>query len=542
MAKITLDGLKNDVEALKKAQVELPKFDVKEVQEYTREHPVWVHCGAGNIFRGFVASLQQTLLNDGLQKSGIQTISCYDGAIIDEVYKPHDHLTLEVTLMPDKSTKLKVIGSVTDGFKLNGSSPEDEKKVREIFKSPELQMLSYTITEKGYALKGMDGNYQEQVLKDFAEGPDNCRHAMSQTTALLYERFKAGAYPIAVVSMDNCSHNGDKVKDAVLTVAKAWFDKGFVTKDFISYLEDKKKVSFPCTMIDKITPRPDPEIAAKLKDLGIEDMDPIKTARGSFIAPFVNAEKPQYLVVEDDFPAGRPPLEKAGVLFTTKEGVDLCERMKVTTCLNPLHTALAVYGCIFGYQRIWAEMEDEDLVKLVNKLGYDEGLLVVDDPKILSPKAFLTEVIEERLTNKCLPDSPQRIATDSSQKVTVRFGETLKNYKKKGMDTQKLIALPLALAGWIRYLLAVGDDGKLFELSDDPLIPELKKLMAGIEFGKPETVGDKLEPILSNASIFGVNLYEVNLGHKIEDLVKEMIKGEGAVRATLHKYLNQCIM
>ena len=62
--------------------------------------------------------------------------------------------------------------------------------------------------------------------------------------------------------------------------------------------------------------------------------------------------------------------------------------------------------------------------------------------------------------------------------------------------------------------------------------------MAGIEFGKPETVGDKLEPILSNASIFGVNLYEVNLGHKIEDLVKEMIKGEGAVRATLHKYLN----
>lgn len=105
-------------------------------------------------------------------------------------------------------------------------------------------------------------------------------------------------------------------------------------------------------MIDKITPRPDPVIAQKLNDMGIEDMDPIKTARGSFIAPFVNAEKPQYLIVEDAFPNGRPPLEKAGVLFTNKEGVDLCERMKVTTCLNPLHTALAVLGCVLGYDRI----------------------------------------------------------------------------------------------------------------------------------------------------------------------------------------------
>lgn len=538
MAKITLEGLAKDKAALEQAGVVLPKYDVKAVQDYTKTHPVWIHCGAGNIFRGFVASLQQTLLDEGLQQSGIQTMSCYDGAIIDEVYKPHDHLTLEVTLLPDKSTKLKVLGSVTDGFKLNGTAPDDEKTVRELFKDPGLQMLSFTITEKGYALKGIDGSYQPQVLEDMQKGPSQVRHAMSWTAALLHERYQAGAAPVAVVSMDNCSHNGDKVKDAVLTVAKAWLDNGLVDKGFVEYLEDKSKVSFPCTMIDKITPRPDPEIAQKLKDLGIEDMDPIKTARGSFIAPFVNAEKPQYLVVEDDFPNGRPPLEKAGVLFTTKEGVDLCERMKVTTCLNPLHTALAVYGCIFGYQRISAEMEDEDLVKLVKTLGYQEGLPVVDDPKILSPRDFLTEVIEERLTNKCLPDSPQRIATDSSQKVTVRFGETLKNYQKKGLDTGKLVALPLALAGWIRYLLAIGDDGQPFELSDDPLIPELKKILEPVKFGDPSSVGENLKSILSNASIFGVNLYDAGIGTKVEGLVAEMIAGPGAVRSTLRKYLN----
>ncbi|MBU3827064.1 MAG: mannitol dehydrogenase family protein [Candidatus Anaerobiospirillum merdipullorum] len=537
MLSVTLEGITAHKAEFEQAGVELPRYDVAKVQAETAAHPVWVHCGAGNIFRGFVASLQQDLLNQGLQTSGIQTVSCYDGAIIDEVYKPHDHLTMEVTLLPDKSVKLRVIGSVTDGLKLNGSAPADEAKAREIFRSPSLQMFSYTITEKGYALRGIDGEFTAQVKDDMANGPDKCRHAMAQTTALLFERFKAGAYPIAVVSMDNCSHNGDKVKDAVLTIAKAWQEKGFVGADFMAYLTDGKKVSFPCTMIDKITPRPDPEIAALLKEKGIDGMDPLKTARGSFIAPFVNAEKPQYLVVEDDFPNGRPPLEKAGVLFTTKDGVDLCERMKVTTCLNPLHTALAVYGCVLGYERISAEMDDADLVKLVKKLGYDEGLPVVDDPKILSPKAFLTEVIEERLTNKCLPDSPQRIATDTSQKVPVRFGETLKNYHKKGLDASQLVALPLAIAGWIRYLLAIDDKGQPFTPSDDPLLADLQQKLAAVKFGDPSSVGDNLQPILKNATLFGVDLYAVGLGKKIEGLVGEMIAGPGAVRATLQKYL-----
>lgn len=534
--KVTLEGIK-DVAAFEKAHVTLPKYDVAKVQQESRVNPVWLHFGAGNIFRGFVASLQQTLLDNGLQTSGIQTLSAYDGAIIDDVFTPHDKLTMEVTLLPDTNVELKVIGSVVHGYKLNGSAPEDEQEVKDLIVKKSVQLVSYTITEKGYAIRGIDGDYQKQVKDDMENGPDRVGHAMSWTASLLLERFKAGALPIAMVSMDNCSHNGDKLKAAVVEIAKAWEQRGFVGADFIAYLQDESKVSFPWTMIDKITPRPDASIAKLLKDRGIEDMDPIKTARGSFIAPFVNAEKPQYLIVEDKFPNGRPPLEKAGVLFTDGAGVDLCERMKVTTCLNPLHTALAVYGCVLGYERIAAEMDDPQLVALVKKLGYDEGLKVVDDPKILNPRDFLTEVIEQRLTNKCLPDSPQRIATDSSQKVTVRFGETLKNYKKKGLDATSLIALPLAIAGWLRYLVAIDDEGKAFTLSDDPLNGDLQAKMAGIEFTKPETVGDKLHPILANASLFGVDLYEIGLGTKIEDLFKEMIVGPKAVRNTLIKYL-----
>ena len=119
----------------------------------------------------------------------------------------------------------------------------------------------------------------------------------------------------------------------------------------------------------------------------------------------------------------------------------------------------------------------------------------------------------------------------------MRFGETLKNYKKKGLDATSLIALPLAIAGWMRYLLAIDDNGQEFTLSDDPLIPDLKAKMQGIEFGKVDSVGDKLKPILSNATLFCVDLYSICLGTKVEDLFKEMIVGPQAVRNTLVKYL-----
>ena len=97
-------------------------------------------------------------------------------------------------------------------------------------------------------------------------------------------------------------------------------------------------------MIDKITPRPHPQVRKSLEDDGIEGMEPIITSRKTFIAAFVNAEKPQYLVVEDSFPNGRPQLEESGVVFCDRESVDKCEKMKVTTCLNPLHTAMSMYG------------------------------------------------------------------------------------------------------------------------------------------------------------------------------------------------------
>lgn len=345
--KLTLAELQ-DKAAWTKAGVELPKYDVKKVCDSTKKNPVWLHFGIGNIFRIFIGGLADTLLNQGLTDKGITCAESFDFDIVDKIYKPFDNLVLGVTLNADGSTGKKIIGSLTEAVKAKSDDSKDWERLQTIFASPSLQMVSFTITEKGYALKGPDGNYFAFIKKDLEGGPAQPVSAMAVLTSLLLHRFNHGKLPLAVVSMDNCSHNGEKLKNSVVTVANEWLDRGFVGKDFVDYITDESCVSFPWSMIDKITPRPAASVCEELKKLGIEGIEPVVTSKNTYIAPFVNSEGPQYLVVEDRFPNGRPPLEKAGVYMTDRDTVNKVERMKVTICLNPLHTALAVYGCLLG--------------------------------------------------------------------------------------------------------------------------------------------------------------------------------------------------
>ena len=535
--KVNLQSLK-DTAAWAKAGVRLPAYDVDAMRQKTAEAPVWVHFGAGNIFRAFIAALQQRLLDRGLAEKGIIAADTFDVDNIRLIYGGYDNLTMSVTLNADATIDKEIIASVSEALVAQPQEAAEYTRLVRIFEAPSLQMVSFTITEKGYALHDLEGKPTKIAAADFAEGPAHARHAMSIVTALLYRRYEAGGAPVAMVSMDNCSHNGEKLRGSVLEVAEAWKANGFVSDGFISWITDETKVSFPWSMIDKITPRPAPSVEKALTDAGIEGMGPVVTPRGTYLAPFVNAEKPQYLVVEDRFPNGRPPLEKAGVYFTDRETVNNTERMKVTTCLNPLHTALAVYGCLLGYNLIADEMKDAELKELVRRIGYVEGLPVVTDPGIISPKAFIDEVMEQRLPNPFMPDTPQRIATDTSQKIPIRFGETIKSYMADpDRDPTQLKAIPLALAGWLRYLLGVDDKGETMPLSGDPMLETLQAALQGVELGKPESVEGKLGAILTNPIIFGVSLEEAGLSKKVTEYLKAELAGPGAVRATLKRVL-----
>jgi len=307
--KLNHESLQN-IQAWQQIGVKVPAFDRDAMLKNTAENPVWVHFGAGNIFRGFIAVLQQRLLEMGLEKRGIIAAETFDFDIIDKIYAPYDSLTMNVTLRADGSTDKEIVASLAKGLKAGTAFAEDWAELKAAFTKKSLQMASFTITEKGYALRDMSGNLMQIVKNDMAAGPEDPHHAMACVASLMYARYQAGAFPIALVSMDNCSHNGEKLRQAVLDVAQAWCDAKLVPAEFVAYLADEKQVSFPWSMIDKITPRPAEVITEQLEKLGVEDMGAVITSRNTYIAPFVNAEAPQYLVVEDRFPNGRPALEK----------------------------------------------------------------------------------------------------------------------------------------------------------------------------------------------------------------------------------------
>ena len=504
---------------------QLPKFDIKAVREKTAKDPTWVHFGGGNIFRAFPAAILNDALNTGKYDHGVIVAETFDFEVVDKAYAPYDNLSLLVSLQSDGNIEKKVIASVTEALKADPQFADWQRLV-DIFRQPSLQMISFTITEKGYGFNDAD---LARGLKPV--------FAMGKVCALLLERYQAGQLPLTVQSMDNCSHNGDKVKAGVFAYAERWVKDGLVPERFLAYLKDETKITFPWSMIDKITPRPHEKVKELLAADGFEDNNYIETEKHTFTAPFVNAEEVQYLVIEDHYTNGRPPLHLGGALYTTRETVDKVETMKVTTCLNPLHTAMSIYGCMLDYTLISAEMQDEDLRAFIQKIGYMEAMPVVTDPGVLNPYEFIGDVLNKRLPNPFMPDAPQRIAMDTSQKLPIRFGETIKKYVARGLDMKNLILIPLTLAGYARYLKGLKDDLTPFEPSPDPMLQELQQIVAPLEVGKQEQDYSCLKQLYSRKDVFGLDLYEAGLGEQIESMVKELFAGKGAVRQTLHKYV-----
>ena len=480
------EGLKNR-SFWETAGYQLPLFDHEAVSHKTKEAPFWIHFGAGNIFRAFQANAVQKLLNDKILDRGLVVAEGYDYEIIEKMYHPHDNYSILATLKADGSIEKTVVGSIAESLTLDSHDTASYNR-----------------------------------LKKFSE--------MNPCSLLL----------LPLPKMDNYSQNGDKLKTAITAFAEKWVENNLVEPEFLTYVTSNK-VSFPWTMIDKITPRPNTSVEELLKKDGVQDLDPVITGKHTYVAPFVNSEECEYLVIEDVFPNGRPALEKSGFIFTDRETVDKVERMKVCTCLNPLHTALAVFGCLLDYKLIAEEMKDSTLKTLVERLGYQEGLPVVTDPGILNPKEFLDTVLGIRIPNPFMPDTPQRIATDTSQKLSIRYGETIKAYEKSStLQTSDLKMIPLVFAGWLRYLTGKNDRLEDFPVSPDPMADILGSVVSSVKLDgtcSVEHAESLLHPVLENEKIWGVNLYDAGLAPSVCHYFIEMTKGAGAVRSTLEKYV-----
>ena len=155
---------------------ELPKFDIEAVREKTFNHPTWVHFGGGNIFRAFPAAMLNDALNTGQYDRGVIVAETFDFEVVEKAYAPYGNLSLLVSLRSDGTVEKKVIASVTEALKADYQFADWQRLV-DIFKNESLQMISFTITEKGYGWNEAD----------LARGL-NPVFALGKVTALLYER------------------------------------------------------------------------------------------------------------------------------------------------------------------------------------------------------------------------------------------------------------------------------------------------------------------------------------------------------------------
>lgn len=538
MVKLTTD-YQQQASEFSAAGITVPQYDQAAMIQATAKKPVWVHFGGGNLFRCFHAEIAQELLNAGDLTSGVIVAETYDEEVIDKVYQPVKNRFLQVIMHQDNSLTKNLIASVAQSLYYNHENAAGWQQLATIFEQPSLQLVTMSITEKGYSLTDAAGELTAAAQQDIANDPEMAVTNMGAIARLLLVRFNHGQLPIAMVSTDNFSENGQRFQDGILTIARGWVANGTAIPAFIDYLTNPQKVSFPWSMIDRITPNPAEKVAQQLAAAGFEDTTIVHTARHTNIAPFGNTEATHYLVIEDSFPNGRPALEKAGVIMTDRATVNDADQMKVTACLNPLHTGLAIFGCLLGYQSIAAEMADPDLVALTKRLGYQEDLPVVTDPKIIDPRQFIDEVINQRLPNPNIPDTPQRIASDTSQKLAIRYGVTLQHYLDRNADLEQLVAIPLIIAGWLRYLLAVDDQGHDFTPSPDPLLADYQAKLTAVKVGQPVTDFSSVTAILNNQHLFGVDLAATGLIPKIEHYFGQMIAGPGAIRQTIQQALEE---
>ncbi|NCC76879.1 MAG: mannitol dehydrogenase family protein, partial [Clostridia bacterium] len=244
--KLNLKELQNQEQWLAKGY-QLPQFDIEAVRARTVAAPMWLHFGAGNIFRAFPATVHQKLLNQGLCDRGIIVGEAFDEEILDKAYTPFDNLSVTVSLNSDGSLEKEVVASVVRTVKPS----TDMAEMIRIFQASSLQMVSFTITEKGYSVKGADGTYLKWIAADFEALPEKKASSLVSLLAyLMYQRYLAGQLPVALVSMDNCSHNGTMLYDAVMTFVNEWQKRGLVEPGFAGYLNNSEKVSFNWSMID----------------------------------------------------------------------------------------------------------------------------------------------------------------------------------------------------------------------------------------------------------------------------------------------------
>ncbi len=431
-----------------------------------------VHLGFGAFHRAHQGLYTSELAHKTDSDWGYCEVNLFGGEALIEALREQDHLYSVLEKGAD-GNQAKISGSVIES--LHGDLDGIDAVLSKMTE-PQVAIVSLTVTEKGYCADAATGKLDQTnpaIIADLAN-PQAPKSAIGVIVEALRLRKETGLTPFTVMSCDNIQENGHVAKAAILQYAT------LLDETLSQWIE--ANVTFPCTMVDRIVPAATEDALNEIADsLGVYD------PCGIACEPF------RQWVIEDNFVAGRPEWNEVGAQFVGD--VVPYEEMKLRM-LNGTHSFLAYLGYLGGYAHISDTMADENYKAVAYKVMMEAQAPTLSMPEGTDLQGYAERLIE-RFVNPSLKHRTWQIAMDGSQKIPQRFGGSLRHHLANGTSFE-LIAT--AIAGWIRYVTGIDEDGQLIDVQD-PMANRLAELFA--EHGSEPSV---VKTVLALESIFPTDI------------------------------------
>lgn len=424
-----------------------------------------VHLGVGAFHRAHQAVVFDDALASGDLRWGVLGASLRSPGVRDQL-NPQDGL-YTLVVRDGSEEHLRVIGAGRGVL----VGPEDPAALVAAMTDADVQIVTLTVTEKGYRLDPATGELRlddPDVAADLAD-ISRPRTAPGFIVAALKARKAAGLKPFTVISCDNLPHNGKRIRAGVLAMA------GRIQPGLSEWIEAEG--AFPQTMIDRIVPATTPEDIARLEGrLGLRD------------AGMVKAEPFTQWVIEDRFAGERPDFAALGVQLT--DAVEPWEDAKLRL-LNGAHSAIAYLGALSGHEHVHEAVAVPAFRAYVEAL-WDEAQTTLNPPPGLDIAAYRAELMA-RFSNSALMHRTRQIAMDGSQKLPQRL---LAGAAERLAAGQGIAALALGVAAWMKWQSGVTEGGETVVV-DDPLAARTGELLAGADDDQA-----RVEALLSLSAVF----------------------------------------
>ncbi|AVE59021.1 MULTISPECIES: mannitol dehydrogenase family protein [Citrobacter] len=473
-----------------------PRYDRQQLQ--TRI----VHFGFGAFHRAHQALLTDRVLNAQGGDWGICEISLFSGDRLMSQLREQNHL-YTVLEKGANGNQAIIVGAVKEclNAKLDSLAAIIEK-----FCEPQVAIVSLTITEKGYCIDPATGSLDvsnPRIIHDM-QHPTEPHSAPGILVEALHRRRERGLSPFTVLSCDNIPDNGHVVKNAVLGMAEKR------AAELAAWIQ--QHVSFPGTMVDRIVPAATEESLDEItRELGVADPCAISCE------PFIQ------WVIEDNFVAGRPQWEVAGVQMV--DDVLPWEQMKLRM-LNGSHSFLAYLGYLAGFQHISDCMQDSAFREAAYRLMMNEQAPTLRITNV-DLSRYAASLIE-RFANPALKHRTWQIAMDGSQKLPQRMLEGIREHLTRGSNWP---LLALGVAGWMRYVSGVDDAGATIDIRD-PLSEKIRLLV------ESSSDAERVSALLSLQEVFGTDLVKNPLFVQAIEQAWRRIAQHGAHQAVIDTLKN----